>query len=276
MVQGEIKEIFRRGSKTYFYNSIFFPEPAREDVFILYSFVRKADNFVDSIPQRKEEFCRFREDFCSALDGEKTGDVVLDSFAALARRRGFELKWTEAFLDSMEMDLTKGVYQTIDETINYIYGSAEVIGLMMSKILGIDESYYPQARSLGKSMQYINFIRDIDEDIRLGRNYFPREEMKRFGLESLEYDHVSGRRDGFLKFMDSQIKRYRGWQDDAETAFKAIPRRYRIPVQNASDMYNWTAEKIARDPFIVYRRKVKPSKVRIVANLLGKKIAMKS
>ena len=276
MVHGEIKEIFRRGSKTYFYNSIFFPEPIREDVFVLYSFVRKADNFVDSVPQRKEDFCRFREDFCHALEGKKTGDIVLDSFAELARRKKFDMEWTEAFLDSMEMDLTKSVYHTIDETIRYIYGSAEVVGLMMSKIMGLKEKYYPQARSLGKSMQYINFLRDIDEDIRLERNYFPREDMERFGLETLEYDHVIENRDGFLKFMRFQLDRYRNWQKDAEGAFDYIPKNYRVPIQNASDMYNWTAEKIARDPFIVYRKKVKPSKVRIVANLLGKKITMKS
>jgi phytoene synthase len=60
--------IFKKGSKTYFYNSLFFPNNVKDDVFILYSFVRKADDFVDAVPQQVEEFHQFRDQYERAMD----------------------------------------------------------------------------------------------------------------------------------------------------------------------------------------------------------------
>lgn len=266
--------IFKRGSKTYFYNSLFFPREVREDVFILYSFVRVADNFVDNVPQEKDAFCRFYENFCEAWDGKTIGDEVLDCFVELAKKKEFEKEWIEAFLHSMELDLTKSRYYNISEVEEYIYGSAEVVGLMMSKLLDVDERFYNSARHLGKAMQYINFIRDIQEDIELGRRYLPTDEMERAGIKELNREFASANTEHFNEFIRSQLNRYERWQKEAEKGFSALEKRYRIPVMNASDMYNWTAEKIRKDPMVVFRKKVKPSKMRIVGNLLHKKISI--
>lgn len=266
--------IFKKGSKTYFYNSIFFPKEVRDDVFILYSFVRIADNFVDAIPQEKDSFCNFFEDFCRAWDGDRTGDEVLDSFVNMAKRRDFEKEWIEAFLNSMEMDLVKSSYRNINEVEEYIYGSAEVVGLMMSNILSIDRKFHVNARYLGKAMQYINFIRDINEDVQLGRTYLPLDELNRAGLESLDYGHVKKNEESFKVFIREQLDRYRNWQSTASEGFSAIDKRYRVPIMNASDMYNWTGEMIRKDPMIIYRKKVKPSKLRIIGNFIHKKISL--
>jgi phytoene synthase len=274
MQRSRFYTIFKRGSKTYFYNSLFFPKEVREDVFILYSFVRVADNYVDNVPQEKDAFCDFYDKFCKAWDGETIGDEVLDCFVELAKRKEFDKKWIEAFLHSMELDLTKSTYDNIDEVEEYIYGSAEVVGLMMSKLLDVDPTFYDSARYLGKAMQYINFIRDINEDIDLGRRYLPTDEMKEAGIDELSMDYAKKNQEGFEKFIRSQLNRYDSWQKSAEMGFKGLEKRYRIPVMNASDMYNWTAERIRKDPMIVFRKKVKPSKFRIVGNLLHKKISL--
>ena len=121
--------IFRKGSRTYFYSSLFFPTHIRREVFILYGFVRKTDNYVDVIPQNREGFYEFKRKYYQAKSGKETGDVVIDSFVQLAQRKGFEDEWVDAFLHSMELDLTKTRYETLDEVLEYIYGSAEVIGL---------------------------------------------------------------------------------------------------------------------------------------------------
>jgi phytoene synthase len=275
MVETRIYNIFKRGSRTYFYNSLYFPKEVREDVFHLYSFVREADNFVDAVPQKKDEFCEFFEKFCRSWDGEKTDDLVLDGFIELAHRKNFKKEWVEAFLHSMEMDLKKSKYDTMEEVEEYIYGSAEVIGLMMCGIFGVDERFYPHARSLGKAMQYINFIRDIKEDIGLGRRYIPTEELNKFHLKDLKEETAKKSPECFRALVDSQIEKYLKWQGDAELGFEGLERKFRIPVANASDMYKWTAMKILRNPFIVYREKVKPSKSRIILNLYHKKLFMK-
>jgi len=196
--------------------------------------------------------------------------VIIDRFAELAHRRKFDKEWVDSFFVSMALDLTKTRYETLEETMLYIYGSAEVIGLMMSRILSIDPSFDEHARSLGKAMQYINFIRDIGEDHVLGRIYFPHGELSEHGLSDLSRHSAESNPAGFREFVRLQLQRYTEWQRHAEGGFPSIPRRYLIPISTASDMYNWTAKRIAQDPYIVYRQKVKPSRTRIILNVFGK------
>lgn len=259
------KEIFKRGSKTYFNSSIFFPKSVRRDVFILYGFVRVADDFVDVVPQKKEEFLDFCERYRKALAGEKVDDIVIDSFVDLVHRKDFDPQWVEDFLHAMEMDLTKKKYDTLEETLEYIHGSAEVIGFFMAKILDLPKESYFAAERLGRAMQYINFIRDIKEDIKFGRRYLP---LFDFNLNSLMKEEVMEKKAEFEDFINAQIELYFKWQEQAESGFKYIPRRYLIPIKTASDMYNWTALKIKDNPFIIYEEKVKPSKIKIFSTIL--------
>ncbi len=264
LVDKTIFTLFRQGSTTYFYSSLFFPTKIRKNVFILYAFVRKADNFVDQNPQDKIGFYDFKKRFERAWQGKKSNDIVIESFVYLAKEKQFEKAWIDAFLDSMEMDLIKRVYQTMDETLEYIYGSAEVIGLFMAKILGLVDRSFEFAKQLGRAMQYINFIRDIHEDNSLNRLYFPQSELANFGLETLDYDYVFKHPDQFISFVRAQIERYCGWQELAEHGYDFIPKRYLIPVKTASEMYKWTGHQIAHEPFIIYRWKVKPMISQIV------------
>lgn len=275
MIDRTIASIFRAGSKTFYYSTLFFPPQVKNDVFILYSFVRKADDFVDSVPQQKDAFNRFVRQYRRGLKGTKTGDVVIDGFVDLVRRKRFEIEWVDAFLRSMEQDLWKSSYRTLPELQIYLFGSSEVIGLMMARIMDLPEESCRAARSLGKAMQYINFIRDIDEDLALGRTYFPQEDLERFGLERLDAVYAGAHRDAFRAFMRHQIRRYEEWQGEAEEGFPFIPRRYRIPIRTASDMYRWTGARIFQNPFVVYSEKVKPSRLRIVGTALKNTLAFR-
>ena len=270
-----IYTIFKKGSRTYFYSTIFFPKTVKKDVFTLYSFLRKADDYVDSIPQDAESFYAFRDRYTDAKSGKVTGDVVIDSFMELSNRKNFENKWVDAFLNSMEMDIYKSTYQNMEELMNYLYGSSEVVGLFMAKIMDLPPESFIAARHLGRAMQYINFIRDISEDIELGRVYFPQNDLEEFGLENLEENHTIIRRDNFKGFIRKQLEIYKLWQIEAEKGFKFIPYRYLISIKTASDMYNWTAREIERDPFIVYKKKVKPSTSRIVLNVFSNSLGLR-
>ncbi len=265
LIDKTIFTIFKQGSTTYFYSSLFFPTKIRKNVFILYAFVRQADNFVDQVPQDKTGFYAFKNRFEQAWNGEETEDIIVDSFVLLAKEKQFQKAWIDAFLSSMEMDLTKREYHTMDDTLEYIYGSAEIIGLFMARILGLVERSFESARYLGRSMQYINFIRDINEDNSLGRVYFPQTELARYGLETLTHEYVVNHPNQFRSFIKAQIERYCGWQELAEHGYDFIPKRYLIPIKTASEMYRWTARQINHNPFIVYRWKVKPMISQIIA-----------
>ncbi len=255
------KNVFRRGSKTYFNSSVFFPPAVKRDVYALYAFVRVADDFVDSVPQDSEGFYAFRRQYEHALmTGSPSDDPIIDSYVELATRRDFDPAWTTAFLHSMELDLTKKICETVEETLEYVYGSAEVIGLFMSKILQLPEEALPAACMQGRAMQFINFIRDIAEDVSFGRQYLPSRETE---LPDLREETTRANPREFQRFLQQQVDRYIEWQKQAEAGYRFMERRYLIPVKTASDMYNWTASRIVKDPFIVYQQKVKPAKIRI-------------
>jgi len=268
MINKTLFSIFMQGSKTYFYSSLFFPTYMKKDVFALYGFVRKADNFVDSIPQDVNGFYEFREKYNKAISGQKIDDIVIDSFVNLANKKNFDPEWTEAFLNSMESDIKKSSYDSIEETIDYMYGSAEVIGLYMAKIMDLPDEALYYAKHLGRSMQYINFIRDIADDLKLGRIYLPGNEMKKIGIIRLDHEFVKTIPEKFKEFIHKQLEYYCKWQKIAEEGYNFIPKRYLIPVKTASEMYNWTAEQIYDNPFIVYQTKVKPQISQIISTTL--------
>lgn len=257
--------IFRRGSRTYFNSTRFFPAAARRDVTALYAFVRTADDFVDAAPQDAAGFGSFRRAYHeSRAGGPGPADPVIEAFVELSARRSFDPAWIDSFLDAMAADLVKREYATIDETLGYVYGSAEVIGLMMARIMGLDDAAHPPARLLGRAMQYINFIRDIREDLGLGRTYLPRDEIRAAGLASLDEEAARRAPEAFRGFIRGQIARYRSWREEAAAGFELMPRRFRVPVRTAADMYDWTARRIEAEPLIVFREKVRPSRGRVL------------
>lgn len=261
------RDIAKKGSKTYFNSSIFFPKSVRDDVFTLYSFVRTADDFVDTIPQDKAGFNKFVKDFNAAHKTGNSQNVVLHEFVKLMKKRKIDKKWADDFLKAMKADFTKNRYLNQKEISIYMYGSAEVVGLMMAKILQLPKKSYPYAKLLGRSMQYINFLRDIDEDNRLKRLYIPISSLSEYNLSSLSKKEAYQKKSQFIKLMRAEIDRYNTWQKEARIGFSYIPKRYLIPVKTASDMYAWTAQELYKNPLVVYDKKVKPSKLRIFMQL---------
>lgn len=279
------KNIFKQGSTTYYWSSRFFPKGVRDDVFKLYSFVRVVDDMVDSIPPDTKRFMSMCHRWDTVKKELKNGKVpkaldesvdeqVLANIAYVVHRFKCDTAWVDAFLASMKMDVDKREYSSLEDTIDYIYGSAEVIGLFMARILKLPGqgtgSKRPEpevlrfARMQGRAMQYINFLRDIAEDVELGRCYFPSRTLKKYGLKDLREISAQSNPEAFVAFMNEQLSLYEEWQAEADKGFSYIPKRLRIPLQTATDMYNWTAREIKKDPFIVYEKKLKPRKRRVI------------
>ncbi|MCB0607511.1 MAG: phytoene/squalene synthase family protein [Lewinellaceae bacterium] len=159
----------------------------RSPVYAIYGFVRFADEIVDTFHEYPKEILlnRFREDTYRAIEERISLNPVLHSFQETVHQYGIERELIDAFLDSMEMDLSYSAYES-DLYNQYIYGSAEVVGLMCLRVFceGDDELYQRlkmPARSLGSAFQKINFLRDMasDYDDR-GRIYFPGVDFSQF------------------------------------------------------------------------------------------------
>lgn len=267
------KDIFEAGSTTYFWSSSFFPRKVRDDVYKLYSFVRVVDDLVD---QKKPDTASF-EYVCMRWKKIKRSlgkphkkvddsllEHVLGNIAYVVHRYECDPRWVDYFLASMRMDIDGKKYYSLKDTLQYVYGSAEVIGLFMAKIMGLSDGAMDAAQMQGRAMQYINFIRDITEDTALKRRYFPAEELTMFGLKDLTRSEAERKPAEFREFMEFQIDRYEQWQKEAAKGFGFIPKRQRTALRTAVDMYNWTAGVIKDDPFVVFQKKVKPTKRRII------------
>lgn len=161
----------------------------RGPIYAIYGFVRLADEIVDTFHHHDQAtlLTRFRKDTFDAVDTGISLNPVLHSFQDVVRKYRIETELVKAFFHSMEMDLAKTVYSDRSELNEYVYGSAEVVGLMCLKVFcDGDATQYdslkPSARSLGAAFQKINFLRDLREDCdELGRSYFPGFSRASFG-----------------------------------------------------------------------------------------------
>jgi 15-cis-phytoene synthase len=159
----------------------------RAPVYNIYGFVRFADEIVDTFHEfDKEELLKqFRKETYEAIDRGISLNPILHSFQMTVNRYGISRELIEAFFCSMEMDLKKQQY-TVARYDDYIYGSAEVVGLMCLYVFCEgDEAAYkrltPYAQSLGAAFQKVNFLRDVKADFNnLNRTYFPGVDFSNF------------------------------------------------------------------------------------------------
>ncbi|RRJ92478.1 phytoene/squalene synthase family protein [Flavobacterium macacae] len=157
----------------------------RQDIYNIYGFVRFADEIVDSFHDYDKEnlFELFKQDFYRALENKISLNPILNSFQHTVRKYDIPLELVDAFLKSMKLDLVKNEYKTTEEYQEYIYGSADVVGLMCLKVFvkGDDKKYEALkngAMKLGSAFQKVNFLRDLKADFEgLSRTYFPNTNL---------------------------------------------------------------------------------------------------
>lgn len=181
------KLVTRRYSTSFSLGIRLFDTRFRGPIYGIYGFVRFADEIVDTFHDhdKKDLLDRFREDTWKAIDERISLNPILHAFQQVVHQYNIDRDLIEAFLHSMEMDLTESAYDAhgYDE---YIYGSAEVVGLMCLRVFcENDDAEYQRlkasARRLGAAFQKINFLRDIKSDfVDRGRVYFPGVDFSRF------------------------------------------------------------------------------------------------
>lgn len=164
----------------------------REDIYNIYGFVRFADEIVDSFHgYDKEQLIQdFEIDYYKAMASGISLNPILNAFQITVKKNNISDDLVQAFLKSMKMDLVKSDYNTKAEYDDYIYGSADVVGLMCLKVFvqGNQEKYdalKDEAMRLGSAFQKVNFLRDLkDDNLVLNRNYFPGVDLRSFDDEA--------------------------------------------------------------------------------------------
>ena len=160
----------------------------REAIYSIYGFVRFADEIVDSFHEYDKEYLinDFEKEYYKAIEMGISLNPILNSFQHTVKQYNITDDLIQAFLKSMKLDLVKSTYNTQTEYENYIYGSADVVGLMCLKVFvaGKEQKYEQlkqEAMRLGSAFQKVNFLRDLkDDNLVLNRNYFPGIDLKSF------------------------------------------------------------------------------------------------
>jgi phytoene synthase len=158
----------------------------RSHIFNIYGFVRFADEIVDSFHDYDKEqlFKNFERELAEALEYKISLNPILNSFQHTYHTFNIDYDLVAAFMKSMRMDLTKSTYRSVEEYKEYIYGSADVVGLMCLTVFvdGNKEKYATlkeSAMALGSAFQKVNFLRDLKADFEnLGRTYFPNANLE--------------------------------------------------------------------------------------------------
>lgn len=185
----------------------------RQDIYNIYGFVRFADEIVDTFHEynKEELFDMFEKDLTSALENKISLNPILNSFQHTVHLYSIPMNLINAFMNSMRLDLHKSEYKTIDEYNEYIYGSADVVGLMCLKVFvnGDDAKFNElehSAMRLGSAFQKVNFLRDLKADYEdLNRTYFPNTDLSQLDehskneiIKEIESDFAAGF-EGILK-----------------------------------------------------------------------------
>ena len=175
----------------------------RNAIYSIYGFVRFADEIVDTFHDfdKHKLIEDFEKDYYQAYQNNISLNPILNSFQITVKKYNITDDLVQAFLKSMKADLSKTIYNTKEEYQEYIYGSADVVGLMCLKVfVNGDDNKYEQlknfAMSLGSAFQKVNFLRDLKDDVEiLDRSYFPNVNLKMLStsekaniINEIEYD----------------------------------------------------------------------------------------
>jgi phytoene synthase len=217
----------------------------RQDIYNIYAFVRVADEIVDSFntyPQ-EELFNRFEEELWYGLKHGISSNPVINAFQHTVKIYNIPTELIKAFLKSMRADLTKKVYINQQEIDEYIYGSADVVGLMCLTIFvkGDQQEYNRLKKSaikLGSAFQKVNFLRDLKQDYEeLDRTYFPELDVSNFS-ESDKHKVIAEIAEDFRL---------------AKLGIKQLPKEARFGVYLAYQYYSILLKKIVNTPAVALR-----------------------
>lgn len=186
--------------------SRFFDVTTRQNIYNIYGLVRIADEIVDTYQGQDKEkiITQLEDEVYVSLERGYSANIIVHAFVVTARKYDITKKLITPFFDSMKMDLMKTTFNE-KEYRGYIYGSAEVIGLMCLKVFVDSKKYHELesgASALGAAFQKINFLRDIKDDYEMrGRYYFPLGSYNNFSdaakdciITDIEADLVKAKR----------------------------------------------------------------------------------
>ncbi|MEP6630039.1 MAG: phytoene/squalene synthase family protein [Lapillicoccus sp.] len=254
--------ITRDNGTTYYWGTLLLPPERRRHVYAVYALCRMADDIVDapsattpgSVERTGAELEVFRERVGKAIAGEPTDEPIMAAIADSFARCDIPMENVDRFFGAMAQDLTQSSYETWDDLVAYMEGSAAVIGEMMLPVLKpLSRSAFGPARSLGFAFQLTNFLRDIGEDLDRGRVYVPQEDLRRFGADPW----VRVVTPEWRELMRFEIARNRELYAQADAGIPMLPSSSARCVGTARELYARILEGIEQSDYDVFTGRVR-------------------
>lgn len=256
------QKINAKHGKTYYLATLLLPPAKRPFVHSLYAFARYADEIVDSLDtkpvvERSAALQDLAARFFTDLERGSSYHPICAATVDTALRWNIPREHFEAFIESMQMDLTIDHYDTYEDLTKYVYGSAAVIGLQMVPILEpTSDEAFRYAKDLGFAFQLANFIRDVGEDLDRNRIYLPLDELAEFGVSAADVRTrlMTPKLREALKF---QVARVRRLEEDSRPGIAMLAPDSQPCIETARVLYCGIVDEVEKIDYQVFEKRAK-------------------
>lgn len=271
------KKIHQKYGKSFYFGTFFFSRDQHDATCILYAFFRYPDEYVDTDFSDKKDIAFSKLERWNMLwhkiynneniEADEEELAILRASAYVFHKYDIPFEYSQSFLSAMIQDTNTIRYETYADLESYMYGSASVVGLMMTYIMcSEDESFLNDkmhkekvlyyAQCLGEAFQMTNFLRDIDDDMKTrGRIYLPLEDMRKFNVtqEDILNKKITSE---FISLMKYEIERTRKLYRDADIGLNLLPKKPAKGVKVARVLYSKILDKIEEINYNVFDSRV--------------------
>jgi 15-cis-phytoene synthase len=254
----EVQRVTRARAKNFAYGIMVLPRPKRRAIAAIYAFAREVDDAADgnaTVDEKRDLLERLR----AGLD-EPPASAMQVALADARARYGIPRAALDALVDGGLQDLAKSRYETFDELRGYCEKVAGAVGVACVAVYGSDD--VERARTLGVALQLINIMRDVDEDLRLGRVYLPQDELGRFGVDELAVGPE------WRELMEFQARRARAHLEEGLLLLESLDRRSALCVSTFAGLYRAQLDRIEANGYDVFSASCRlsaPAKLAVVA-----------
>ena len=257
------QQVQKNHGKSYYFATRFLTKSQRIATYATYAWMRIPDDWIDSptlsLATKKHLIEDWRKSWEKAQTNKDSHHPVLRLASKVFETFDIKAEYSNAFLDSMEQDLTKTRYQSYQELEKYMYGSAGVVGAIMSLIIGCKPEAIKYAITNGYAMQMTNFLRDVGEDFeKRNRIYIPNEALEKFKVSEETFSEKKVT-ENFVRLMKDQIAFTKQLYSEAYPGIKLLEKRGQPAVKVATNLYAEILEKISQNNYDVFNKRAHTS-----------------
>lgn len=232
----------------------------KNSFYAVYAFCRHTDNLIDdnegNAKLQRALISNWRKEFLSAYEKESSSDPILNAFVYTMRKYSIPLKYPLELIRGVKADINKKQYRTFAELRRYCFRVASVVGIMLTYVMGAGNIKEAKkcAMKLGIAMQLTNILRDVGEDARMGRVYFPKDELARFGLTIKDILSLK-KTFQFMDFIKFQVKRARRYYREAVKGIAMLHKEVQTVIGLAFTLYREILKAIEENNYEVYEKR---------------------